>query len=265
MPRLACGLEYDGACFSGWQRQHHAPSVQDAVENALSTIADHPIRTAVAGRTDAGVHAAGQVIHFDTDADRPLHAWQRGAGAHLPPSVSASWVKEVADDFHARYSATRRHYRYIILQRDAAAAGLLAGKVTRMPKTLDAERMHEAAQALLGEHDFTSFRAAECQARHPRRTLHRLDVTAHGSFVHLDVEADGFLYHMVRILAGALMEVGHGERPPEWLAELLEMRDRTAGGVTAPPDGLYLMRVNYPPECGIPPPLWTPDYSQPAS
>ena len=264
MPRLACGLEYDGARFSGWQRQHHAPSVQDAVENALSAVADHPVRTAVAGRTDAGVHAAGQVIHFDTDADRPLHAWQRGAGAHLPPSVSVSWVQEVADDFHARYSATRRHYRYIVLQRDAAAAGLLAGRVTRVPKALDAERMHQAAQALLGEHDFTSFRAAGCQARHPRRTLHRLDVTVHGPFVHLDVEADGFLHHMVRILAGSLMDIGHAEQPPEWLAELLEMRDRTAGGITAPPDGLYLMRVNYPRECGIPPPLWTPDYSQPA-
>ena len=265
MPRLACGLEYDGAGFSGWQCQQHAPSIQDAVEGALSAVADHPVRTAVAGRTDAGVHAAGQVIHFDTTADRPLHAWQRGAGAHLPPSVSVSWVREVAGDFHARYSATRRHYRYIILQRDAAAPGLLAGKVARVPRPLDAERMHQAAQALLGKHDFTSFRAAECQSRHPRRTLHRLDVTAHGAFVHLDAEADGFLYHMVRILVGSLMDVGRGERPPEWLAELLERCDRTAGGVTAPPDGLYLMRVNYPRECGIPPPLWTPDYSLTAS
>ena len=261
MPRLACGLEYDGAGFNGWQRQSHAPSVQDAVEEAFSAVADHPIRTAVAGRTDTGVHAAGQVIHFDTTADRSLHAWQRGAGAHLPPAVSVSWVREVADDFHARYSAIRRHYRYIILQRDAAAAGLLAGKVTRIPKTLDIEQMHRAAQALLGEHDFTSFRAAECQARHPRRTLFRLDVTACGPFVHIDVEADGFLHHMVRILAGSLIDIGHGEHPPEWLAELLERRDRTAGGITAPPDGLYLMSVNYPPECGIPPPLWTPDYS----
>ena len=264
MPRLACGLEYDGACFSGWQRLSHAPSVQDAVEKALSAVADQPIRAAVAGRTDAGVHAVGQVIHFDTQADRTLHAWQRGTGAHLPPSVSVSWVQEVADDFHARYSAIRRHYRYIILQRDGAAPGLLAGKVTRVAKSLDTERMHQAAQALLGEHDFTSFRAAECHARHPRRTLHRLDVTAHGAFIHLDVEADGFLHHMVRILAGSLMEVGHGERAPEWLAELLERRDRTASGITAPPDGLYLMRVNYPRECGIPPPLWTPDYNSPA-
>ena len=265
MPRLACGLEYDGACFHGWQRQRHAPSVQDAVENALSSVADHQVRVTAAGRTDAGVHATGQVIHFDTSASRPPRAWQRGAGANLPPSISVSWTREVADDFHARHSATRRHYRYIILQRDAAAAGLLTNKVTRIPKALDAERMRQAAQALLGEHDFSSFRAAECQARHPRRTLYRLDVTTHGPFVHLDVEANGFLHHMVRIVAGALMEVGYGERPPEWLSDLLERRDRAAGGVTAPPDGLYLMRVNYPRECGIPSPLWTPDYSLTAS
>lgn len=261
MARLACGLEYDGACFSGWQRQSHAPSVQDAVEQAFSAVADHPVRTAVAGRTDAGVHAAGQVIHFDTGADRSPHAWQRGAGSHLPASVSVSWVREVADGFHARHSALRRHYRYVVLQRAGASAGLLAGKVTRRPRPLDAGRMHQAARVLLGEHDFSSFRAAECQARHPRRTLYRLDITAHGPFIHFDVEADGFLHHMVRILAGCLMDVGHGERPPEWIAELLEQRDRTAGGVTAPPDGLYLMRVNYPDECGIPPPPWTPDYS----
>ncbi len=262
MPRLACGLEYDGAAFNGWQRQRHAPSVQDAVEEAFSAVADHPVRTVVAGRTDTGVHATGQVIHFDTVADRSLRDWQRGAGAHLPPAVSVSWVREVADDFHARHCATRRHYRYIILQRDAAAAGLLAGKVTRVPRALDAGRMHAAAQALLGEHDFTSFRAAECQARHPRRTLYRLDVADRDAFVHIDVEANGFLHHMVRILAGALIDIGHGERAAEWLAELLRLRDRTAGGITAPPDGLYLMRVDYPPECGIPPPLWAPDYSR---
>lgn len=261
MARLACGLEYDGACFSGWQRQRHAPSVQDAVERAFSAVADHPVRTVVAGRTDAGAHAAGQVVHFDADADRPPRAWQRGAGAHLPSSVSVSWVREVADGFHARHSALRRHYRYIVLQRAGAGAGLLAGKVACRPGPLDAGRMHQAAQALLGEHDFSSFRAAGCQARHPRRTLHRLDVAARGPFVHFDVEADGFLHRMVRILAGCLMDVGHGERPPEWMAELLERRDRAAGGVTAPPDGLYLMRVNYPDEYGIPPPPWTPDYS----
>lgn len=262
MPRLACGLEYDGAHYNGWQRQRHAPSIQDEVERALSAIADHPVTVAIAGRTDTGVHATGQVAHFDTAAERPMHAWQRGADAQLPPAISLAWVRPVPDGFHARYSATRRHYRYIILQR-GSAAGLLAGKVARIPQELDAARMHRAAQALLGEHDFTSFRAASCQAKHPVRTLHRLDVTAHGPFVHLDLEANGFLHHMVRILAGSLMRVGRGERPAEWLAELLQRRDRTAGGITAPPDGLYLVRVNYPPEYGIPPPLWLPDYSTP--
>ena len=265
MPRLACGLEYDGSCFSGWQRQSHAPSIQDAVEAALSKVADHPVSAAAAGRTDAGVHATGQVIHFDSPADRPAHAWQRGTGAHLPASISVSWTRPVNTDFHARHSALRRHYRYIILQRDGATAGLLAGKVTRVPTGLDAARMHQAAQALLGEHDFSSFRAAECQANHARRTIHRLEITAHGPFLHLDVEANGFLHNMVRILAGSLMEVGRGEREPEWMAELLARRDRTAGGITAPPDGLYLMCVHYPPEYGIPPPPWTPNYSSSTS
>ena len=260
MSRLACGIEYDGTGFSGWQRQPHRPSIQDAVEQAFSAIADRPVRVTVAGRTDAGVHAAGQVVHFDTEVERPLHAWQRGAGVHLPPSVSVSWVRKVADDFHARHSALRRHYRYIILQRDGAC-GTLSGKVTLVPKALNAGRMRQAAQAILGEHDFTSFRATACQARHPRRTLHRLDITVRGPFVHLDAEADGFLYHMVRILAGSLIGIGQGKHPPEWLAELLDRRDRTVGDITAPPNGLYLVRVNYPPECGIPPPLWIPDYS----
>ncbi len=265
MPRLACGLEYDGALFHGWQRQSHAPSAQDAIERALSRVADHPVQAVAAGRTDAKVHATGQVIHFDTSAIRPARAWQRGAGSHLPPGVSVSWAREVADDFHARHSAVRRRYRYIFLRRDAASAGLLAGKVARAPETLDADRMRQAAWTLPGERDFTSFRAAECQARHPRRTLHRLEVTTHGPFVHIDAEADGFLHHMVRILAGCLMEVGIGKRSLEWPGELLALRDRAAGGVTAPPDGLYLTRVHYPPECAIPPPLWTPHYSPSSS
>ena len=260
MPRFVCGVEYDGSAFHGWQRQRGAPSVQEALERALSRVADHPVTVAAAGRTDAGVHATGQVIHFDARAERAPRAWQRGAGSHLPPAVSLSWVRPAAADFHARRSATRRCYRYIFLHRPDAGAGLLAGRVARVFGALDAPRMRRAARALLGEHDFSSFRAASCQAKSPVRVLHRLDVAAHGPFVHLDLEADGFLHHMVRILAGTLLAVGRGARDEDWPAALLARRDRTAGGATAPPDGLYLVRVHYPPEHGIPPPPWLPDY-----
>ncbi len=260
MPRFACGVEYDGSAFRGWQRQRGAPSVQEELERALSRVADHPVTAVAAGRTDAGVHAAGQVVHFDSPAARSPRAWQRGAGSHLPPAVSLSWARPAAAGFHARHAATRRHYRYIFLLRPDAGAGLLAGRVTRVSGPLDAARMARAARPLLGEHDFSSFRAAACQAQSPVRALHRLDVAARGPFVHLDLEANGFLHHMARILAGALLAVGRGERGEDWPAELLARRDRAAGGVTAPPDGLYLMRVHYPPEHGIPPPPWRPDY-----
>ncbi len=259
MTRFACGVEYDGSAFSGWQRQTHAPSIQDAVETAFSAVAYQPIQITTAGRTDSGVHATGQVIHFDTEVERTPHAWQRGAGSHLPPTISIGWVQPVPDSFHARHTAIRRHYRYILLQR-RSAPGLLTHRVSRTPKTLDAARMQEAAQALLGTHDFSSFRAAGCQAKNPTRTLHRLNIAAHGPFVHLDVEADSFLHNMVRILVGSLMCVGDGQQPIKWISELLHARDRTAGGVTAPPDGLYLVRVHYPSEYNIPQPLWIPDY-----
>ncbi len=260
MARIACGIEYDGTAFHGWQRQGHAASIQSTVEHALSAVADQPIEVVASGRTDTGVHAAGQVIHFDTSAQRDTRAWLRGAGSHLPNTISVSWVKSVPENFHARYSAARRHYRYIILHRHCAP-GLLAHRVLCTYQTLDVSRMHEAAQALLGRHDFSSFRGAGCQASEPVRTVHRLDVSEHGDFIHVDVEADGFLQHMVRILTGSLVCVGSGEKSVEWIGELLNMRDRTAGGVTMAPDGLYLVRVNYPPEFDIPPPLWTPNYS----
>ena len=262
MFRIACGIEYDGSSFHGWQRQSGAASVQQELERALSQVADQPVRCAAAGRTDAGVHATGQVVHFDTAARRDAQAWIRGAGGLLPPAISISWARVVPADFHARYSAQRRHYRYILLHSRAARA-LLAHRVVRVAEPLDGARMHEAAQALLGTHDFTSFRAAACQARTPVRTLHRLEVTAHGPFVHIDAEADGFLHHMVRILAGALMAVGAGARGVQWPQELLQMRDRTASGVTAPADGLYLVRVHYPSSFDIPPPPWIPSYHRP--
>ena len=262
MLRIACGIEYDGSSFCGWQRQSGAASVQQELERALSQVADQPVRCAAAGRTDAGVHAAGQVVHFDTQARRSRDAWRRGAGGMLPDAISISWARPVAADFHARYSAQRRHYRYIMLP-GAARCGLLAHRVACSPAPLDAARMHEAAQGLLGTHDFSSFRAAACQARAPVRTLHRLDVTAHGPFVHLDAEADGFLHHMVRILAGALMEVGAGARSVQWPQKVLQMRARAEGGATAPSAGLYLVRVHYPARFRIPPPPWTPSYHHP--
>lgn len=259
MARFACGVEYDGFPFHGWQYQAHAPSIQQELEQALTQIADHPVSCAAAGRTDAGVHATGQVVHFDTTAARETHSWQRGAGSILPDTISISWVRSVPADFHARHSAQRRHYRYIFLPQ-TRDTGLLAHRVTCTARVLDAARMHEAAQALLGKHDFSSFRAASCQAHSPVRTVHRLEVCAHGPFVHVDIEADGFLHHMVRILAGVLAAVGSGDRGAEWPAELLRLRDRTAGGVTAPAGGLYLVRVHYPEEYAIPVPPWTPHY-----
>ena len=260
MVRFACGIEYDGSAFNGWQYQSHAPSIQEAVETAFSRVADQPIQVVVAGRTDTGVHATGQVIHFDTDVKRAPIAWLRGTQAHLPRTVSISWVQPVPDSFHARYTAVTRQYRYILLQQCRRVPGLLANHVSCTPQKLDTQSMHEAAQALLGTYDFSSFRAAGCQAKDPTRTLHCLDITTDGKFVHLDVEANGFLHNMVRILVGSLICVGDGRQPVEWIHELLHARDRTAGGVTAPADGLYLMRVNYPLEYDIPLPSWTPDY-----
>ncbi len=249
--RIALALEYDGSRFSGWQRQHHAPSVQEALETALSRVADHPVEVVCAGRTDAGVHATHQVVHFETTARRPMHAWVLGANASMPEAVSVLWAQPVADTFHARYSAVRRAYRYIFFCRRSRPA-LLRRRVAWLHRPLDAERMREAAKPLLGEHDFSAFRAAACQARHARRRLMRLDVRAEGPFVHLDVEANAFLHHMVRNLAGTLMAVGSGERPVTWPEEVLAGRERTLGGVTAPAEGLYLTRVVYPPDFGLP-------------
>lgn len=249
--RIAAIIEYDGAGFCGWQRQDGAPSVQQAVEAALSQVADQPVRVTVAGRTDAGVHAAAQVIHFDTQACRRGYAWLRGANSNLPDSVALRWAGEVAADFHARFAATGREYHYVILNRPVRPTHL-ARRVTHEYRALDVERMRAAAALLVGRHDFSSFRAMQCQARSPVRELRELAVHRHGEFVVIRAAANAFLHHMVRNLAGVLMAIGAGEREPAWAREVLEARDRTVGGITARPDGLYLTAVDYPAHFGIP-------------
>jgi tRNA pseudouridine38-40 synthase len=249
--RIALGIEYDGSAFCGWQIQSHSPSVQQQVEAALSKVANHPIRTYCAGRTDTGVHALEQVVHFDTSAQRDNHAWVFGANAHLPASVTVLWAAQVADDFHARFSAERRAYRYVIFNRRTRPA-LLAKRVTWEYRPLDDTQMQQAALYLLGRHDFSAYRALACQAKSPIRELYELRVRREGELILLDLEANGFLHHMVRNIAGVLMSIGAGEQPIDWTRTVLEQRDRTLGGVTAPADGLYLIRVDYPGKYALP-------------
>jgi tRNA pseudouridine38-40 synthase len=251
MPRIALGLEYDGSAFSGWQSQAHAHGVQAAVEAALSEVANHRVEVIAAGRTDAGVHAAMQVVHFDSESVRSERGWVLGANTHLPPQVSALWAREVPEAFHARYSALARRYIYVILNRTPRPA-LAAQRVSWVRDELDAPRMHRAAQQLIGEHDFSSFRAAECQSRTPMRQLHEISVERRGELVVLTVQANAFLHHMVRNIAGTLIAVGTGARPEEWVAEVLAARDRRRGGITAPASGLYLAGVRYSPGLGLP-------------
>lgn len=249
--RLAAGLEYDGSRFLGWQVQAREPTVQACVERALSRVADHRVSITASGRTDAGVHALEQVFHFDSNAERGERSWVLGLNSHLPEGVSGLWTRPVDDDFHARFSAYSRRYRYVILNRQVRPA-LDAGRAAWCREPLDAERMNRAAQALRGEHDFTSFRASGCQARHPVREVHDVSVRRHGNFVLLDIEANAFLYRMVRNIAGSLMAVGSGEKPPAWVAQALEARDRDAAGITAPAEGLYFVKARYPKKYRLP-------------
>jgi tRNA pseudouridine38-40 synthase len=253
--RIALGLEYDGRAFYGWQRQKNQTSVQAALEDALTKIADHPIGVLAAGRTDSGVHASAQVAHFDTSAQRPLNAWVRGVNALLPSSVSVLWAKEVDDRFHARYSACRRRYRYLLLNRPQRP-GLLAGRVGWFHAPLALAAMREAALCLVGEHDFSAFRAAECQARSAVKLLVRAEIrqerVAAGVLFVFDFEASAFLQHMVRNLVGSLVYVGKGAWPPERLREVLEGRDRALAAPTFSPDGLYFQGPVYDPALGIP-------------
>ena len=251
MPRFAVGLEYDGRAYSGWQFQPGLQTLQDVVQRALSRVADSPVDCVCAGRTDAGVHALGQVIHFDSTAVRAERAWRLGANTYLPPDVSVIWVREVPEQFHARFSATARSYRYVILNRDSRPARA-AGRATWERRPLDATHMHAAAQVLVGEHDFSAFRAVECQSKSPVRRVERLEVERNTEWVTISITANAFLHHMVRNVAGLLLAVGQGESPPDRVATVLASRDRKTNAATAPPDGLYLAAVRYPAEFGLP-------------
>ena len=249
--RIALGLEYDGRAFHGWQTQPDGNTVQDHLERALGVIHSAPVNLLAAGRTDAGVHASAQVAHFDALLARPEQAWVRGVNAHLPEGIRVLWARDVAEDFHARYSAEERLYRYLLLNRPVRPA-LLAGQVGWMHGHLDEAAMNRAADYLLGVHDFSAFRAAECQAKTPVRDLREARVTRDGEMLTFRFRANAFLHHQVRNLVGALVWVGLGRRPPEWLAEVLESRDRTRAAATFAPDGLYLAGVRYDSRFGLP-------------
>jgi len=242
--RLALGVEYDGGAFSGFQQQANAPSVQQSLQEALSRVANHEVKLHAAGRTDAGVHATGQVVSFVTAAERSDFGWRSGVNSLSPPSVTVNWVRTVDDEFHPRYSAVSRRYMYLFYE--APVGSPLLEPYAVRTDALDDERMHRAAQQLLGERDFSGFRAAGCQAATPFRRVDRVSVQRRGAIVVVDVQANAFLLHMVRNIAGALWQVGLGQREAVWLAEVLEARDRRLCAPTAPAHGLYLIEVGYP-------------------
>lgn len=248
--RIALGVEYDGTRYKGWQIQDHAPSVQASLNAAVSQVAAEAVKCVAAGRTDSGVHASGQVVHFDSNAERDAREWLLGINSHLDDDINILWVKRVPGDFHARYSAVGRTYRYVILNRPVRSA-LARSRAWWIRHPLDTDAMAQAARKLVGEHDFSSFRAAECQSRSPVRELRRIDVTRRGDWIALECEANAFLHHMVRNIVGSLVKIGRGEERPEWIETVLRARDRTVAGVTAPPVGLTLIRIVYPPEFDI--------------
>lgn len=249
--RYALGIEYDGSGFLGWQRLKHGESVQGAVESALAFVLDHPVEVVCAGRTDSGVHAQCQVVHFDTEAQRTPYGIVQGVNSRIGKGVSVLWCQAVAADFHARYSARARRYRYTILNR-AVRPAMQREYLTWERHRLDAEAMHRAAQVLVGEHDFSAFRTVHCQAPHARRDLHEIRVWRDGERVVMEVQANAFLHHMVRNIVGSLLPVGRGEQPEEWLAGLLAGRSRTVAGPTAPAAGLVFLGPRYPREWNLP-------------
>lgn len=251
MPRIALGIEYFGQNFCGWQHQPQLCGVQDALEAALSQVAGSSVAVVAAGRTDAGVHATYQVVHFDIMVYRPMSAWVRGVNSHLPAGVAVLWAKEVTSAFHARFSAITRSYQYILVNH-AVRPALESGRVGWYHAQLDHQLMQQAAELLLGEHDFSAFRAAECQAHSPIRHLQYIQVTRTGRYIRFALTANAFLHHMVRNVVGSLIWVGQGKRPPEWLGEVLRNTDRHAAGPTASAAGLYLSRVAYAPEWDLP-------------
>lgn len=242
--RIALGVEYQGTSYCGWQYQEHCDSVQKNLQQALLQIANEPIEVHCAGRTDTGVHAVGQVVHFDTNSIRPDRAWYEGTNTKLPADIRVIWAKPVNESFHARFTAKARQYRYVIFNRRVHSA-ILANRVTWERQSLDERKMHRAAQVLLGEKDFSSFRAAGCQANHAKREVQKIEVSRHHDFVFVDIQANAFLHHMVRNIVGTLMEVGRGEQNEEWVKQLLDKQDRTQAGVTAPASGLYFVNALY--------------------
>lgn len=249
--RYALGVEYDGSKYCGWQRQAHSPSVQQHIEEALSKIANESIKVVCAGRTDTGVHATNQVIHFDTEQIRKDRAWTLGVNTHLPDTISVKWVHLVDDEFHARFSATARRYRYIIYNNPLRSA-LLSSGISFNYNKLDADLMHQAAQYLVGRHDFTSFRTVHCQSHSPNRTLYHCDVKREGRFIIIDVRGNAFLHHMIRNISGSLMRVGEGLESPEWIKEVLAAKNRCLAGMTAQAEGLYFVDVEYPEQYKLP-------------
>ena len=252
--RIAVGIEYDGSAFCGWQTQPSGCSIQDAFERALKVVAGATVASVCAGRTDAGVHALGQVAHFDVTVKRPLSAWVRGVNSHLPDSVAVTWAREVAGDFHARYCAHARIYRYLLLNR-RERPGLFRGRVGWYHHPLDLDAMRDAARCLAGEHDFSAFRSAECQARSVVRRMQEISIHREGALVTMDFCANAFLHNMVRIIVGCLTEVGSGKRPASWLAEVRDARDRTRAAATAESAGLYLAGVSHDARWNLPPAL----------
>ena len=255
--RIALGIEYDGSAYYGWQRQKDVVSVQEKLEQALSIIANHPVTVTCAGRTDSGVHGTGQVVHFDTESERQDVAWTLGLNANLPDDIAIRWVKHVDQDFHARFSATARRYRYIIYNHPFRP-GILNKGLSHYHTKLDDTLMDKAGQYLVGEHDFTSFRALHCQAHSPVRTIEYLSVSRRSDFIIIDIKANGFLHHMVRNIAGSLIEIGRGNQPIDWLQTLLSYKDRAKAAATAKPGGLYLVEVDYPSEFNLPRPACGP-------
>lgn len=251
MNKIALRLEYEGTEYHGWQNQTQLLTIQSCVENALSRVANEPISVVCAGRTDKGVHALGQIIHFVTTASRTLDNWIRGGNTNLPNNITIRGGKMVDETFHARYSATARCYTYVIYNHPIRSS-IFERKATWHYKHLDEQNMHTAGAYLLGEHDFSSFRGIDCQAKTPIRTIQTLNVSRRQNFIILDIKANAFLHHMVRNIAGVLMIIGEGKKPPQWAKEVLVAQDRKAASITAPPNGLYLMEVEYPEQFGIP-------------
>lgn len=259
--RVALCVEYNGTRYNGWQSQksQSVRTVQETLEAALGEVAAQRVSLTCAGRTDAGVHATGQVVHFDVQASRPDSAWVRGGNSLLPADVSIAWARSISQDFHARFSAQSRRYRYVILNR-AEKPAILNGLVTHHHYPLEAESMHAAGQLLLGENDFSSFQGAGCQSKTPMRCITDLAVTRRNDFVLVDVTANAFLLHMVRNIVGVLMEIGEGRKPAAWAGDVLSLKDRTRAGVTAPPHGLYLVEVTYPSDFHLPEVTDGPDF-----